>query len=584
MTFLMFGKSKFLVIPATIFTTFLGGFQLTFASFKDVPSTHVQYQSITTLETQKVIKGFADKTFKPDLRISRGEFLAMVFKDLGFNPPAQENWLAPYIKKASDLNVLTAAMNAKEYDWSKPISRIDAAKLAFPLEGVAVPYSNTITSAELFKDVKPTSSYASLVKVAKQNGIQSVKYPSMFAPMRLLTRGDAAEMVVQLQNVRIKETPGLTITFLDPDQVPVSGLDTADSDLISDPKFPILLDVWKRVSKNFYYQDKVNKGKLVYAAIEGLVNELGDKYTVFQEPVEANELTQHLQGQFEGIGASLDLIGNQLTVMKPLPNTPAEKAGLLAGDVITKINDRDTANITLLEALDEIRGVAGTTVKLTILRGSQTLKLDIVRAKITVTAVSGKILANGIAYIAIDEFTDTSFGDLLKVLDSFGKQTFKSIILDLRGNPGGYVDSAVDVAGKFIEKGKVVVSTVTTSGQKSYYNSNGPSDLAKYPIAVLINDSSASAAEILAAALQDLAGAKLVGEKSFGKGSVQEIENYSDNSLLKITIAHWLTPKGKDIHGIGLTPDINVGLTTDDLVNKRDPQLDKAVEYLLGLP
>lgn len=577
-------KSKLLVIPAVILTTFLGGFKLTFASFKDVPSTHVQYQPITTLETQKVVKGFADKTFKPDARISRGEFLAMVFKDLGFKAPSQENWLAPYIKKASELNVLTAAMNAKEYDWSQPISRIDAAKLAFPLEGLATPYSSNITASELYKDIKPTSQYASLVKVAKRNGIQSVKHPSMFAPMRLLTRGDAAEMIVQLQNVHNKETPGLTITFLDPDQVPVTGIDAADADLISDPKFPILLDVWKRVSKNFYYKDKVNKGKLVYAAIEGLVNELGDKYTVFQEPAQANQLTQQLQGQFEGIGASLDLIGNQLTVMKPLANTPAEKAGLIAGDVITKIDDKDTINFTLSEALDAIRGVAGTTVKLTILRGSQTLKFDIVRAKITVTAVNGKILANGIAYISIDEFTDTSFGDLLKVLESFGKQPFKSIILDLRGNPGGYVESAVDIAGKFVEKGKLVLSTVTISGEKSYYNSNGPADLAKYPIAVLINDSSASAAEILAAALQDLIGAKLVGEKSFGKGSVQEIENYSDNSLLKITIAHWLTPKGKDIHGVGLTPDIKVDLTTDDLVNKRDPQLNKAVEYLLGLP
>lgn len=555
------------------------------ALFKDVPETYPQAEAIKVLQLNKVISGYADGTFKPDKLVTRGEFLKMIFNDLGYrSAPTLEktpfldvpgnNWISPYVKKALEINIISANGAQPLFNPENPITRADAIKISFPIAGIPTPFYTDIDPAELFQDVRPTAWYAYLARAAKLHGILSVKQPELFWAKHLMTRGDAAELIYELQLAR---TDGGVNISIQPG--PTDNVDAISLQLLNNPKFSILMDVWKKANTEFYGKANINQDELVYGAIEGLVNKLGDQYTIFEEPSDALGLQKYLQGEFEGIGTVIDLIDNKMIILKTIPGSPAEKANLQTGDVIQKINGQDLSTMKISEVLDLIRGPAGTTVNLLIVRNTQNIEVSLIRAKIVFSSISGKMI-NGIAYISITEFTETSPADFTTTLNNLNKQSPKGYVLDLRNNPGGYLDSAIQMLGHFVENGITVVSTRAADGTTREFQTGGTAEMKGKPLVILADEGSASAAEIMAGALQDLKLGKLVGTKTYGKGSVQEITSYTDDSLLKISIAHWLTPKGRDINGVGLTPDVQVDLDQKLLLTGTDNQLQKALEIV----
>lgn len=321
----------------------------------------------------------------------------------------------------------------------------------------------------------------------------------------------------------------------------------------------------------------------VYGAIEGLAASYGDPYTTFFPPKENSSFTEEVRGDFEGIGMEVAIKDQTLTVVAPLKGTPAEKAGLKPGDQILKINKLATFGMTTEEAVDKIRGPRGTAVTLNIKRGTEEPKdITVTRDTITIPTIDTKLRDDGVFVISLYTFSANSGPLFRDALREFILSGSDKLILDLRGNPGGYLESAVDMASFFLPAGKTVV--IEDNGKKSeqiverskgynIFNSN-------LKMVVLIDQGSASASEILAGALHEQGVAKLVGEKSFGKGSVQELVQITPDTSLKVTIARWLTPNGHSISQNGLEPDVKVDFTKKDIENKFDVQLEKAADIL----
>ena len=343
-------------------------------------------------------------------------------------------------------------------------------------------------------------------------------------------------------------------------------------------------DAWQIIHTD-YVDQPVDNTKLLEGAITGMVQSLGDPHSQYMNPQVFKDATNELNGSFEGIGAYVDTSGTWLTITKPIAGSPAEKAGLMAGDQITAVNGVDMTGIKPEDVRLKVIGPAGTTVHLTVHRPGQSapLPFDIVRAQINIPSVSGKMLDNGIAYVQISDFGETTTDELKTQLTTLMAQNPKGLVLDLRDNPGGYLQTAVEVVSQFVDHGPVVYEQ-TSDGKKKEYDAISGGLATKIPMVVLINSNSASASEITAGALQDDARAKLVGVVSYGKGSVQIREPLSNNEgAVAITIAHWLTPKGTLIDKKGLTPDVYVPMTAADINAKRDPQLDAASQTLLDM-
>ena len=311
-----------------------------------------------------------------------------------------------------------------------------------------------------------------------------------------------------------------------------------------------------------------------------MVKSLGDPYTIFLTPQEAKMFIEDVKGTFEGIGIEIGIKKGQLQVIAPLEGTPAFRAGFKAGDKILKINDTPTVDLNLEQVVSMIRGPKGTKVKLTIFREGweKEKEIEIVRDIIQVPSLKWE-KKDGIIYIKIYNFTEKASLDFAKAAIEILKLPSRKIVLDLRNNPGGYLEVAQDIAGWFLEKGKTVLIEELANGEKKEYKSEGPSYFSDYKIVVLINGGTASGAEILAGSLRDNLGVLLVGEKSYGKGSVQGLEKLKEG-YLKITIAKWLTPSGKLISDVGLEPDEVVKMSDDE---EKDLQLEKAIEILKNL-
>ena len=350
--------------------------------------------------------------------------------------------------------------------------------------------------------------------------------------------------------------------------------------------FSLFWDAYNKIQKNYIDPSKITNQKIIYGAIEGMTNSLGDPYTNFFDPQQAQRFQQDLEGSFEGIGAEIGIKKDLLTIIAPLKGTPAEKAGLKSGDIVVKINGEDSTNMTADEAVDLIRGQKGTSVTLTILRDgwNNTKDIKIVRDTIKVPSIEWSLKDGDVAYIQIYQFDDTLPADFQTIALAILQSPAKKIVLDLRDDPGGYLEAAQNIAGWFLQKGQTI--TIEDFGKdkpQQTYKADGNSELANYPIVVLINQGSASASEILAGSLRDDRNVKLIGNKSFGKGCVQEVVNLKGGSFLKVTIANWLTPKGSSISNVGLTPDIKIDITDQDIQQKKDPQLDKALEIVNNL-
>ncbi len=337
---------------------------------------------------------------------------------------------------------------------------------------------------------------------------------------------------------------------------------------------------------NTKYIDKpVDQQKVLYGAISGAVSALGDPYTTFFTPQQFSNFKTQLAGNFDGIGAEVGAQEGQLVIIAPLDDAPAKRAGLMAGDVILKIDGADASQFTLDEAVSKIRGRKGTKVVLNIYRPStkKTQDYTITRDTIEIKSVKSQIKdINGkkIAVISITEFGDDTVDRFKTAANEALQNKVDGIVIDLRDDPGGYLDAAVSIASYWVNPGDVVVSEKHSDGSSNDYKATGNNTLAKIPTVVMINGGSASASEILTGALHDHGFAKTVGVKSFGKGSVQELINLPQSTAVKVTVAKWYTPNGVNINKNGLEPDTKVDLTADDITAKRDPQLDKALEQL----
>ncbi|RJR31060.1 S41 family peptidase [Candidatus Parcubacteria bacterium] len=344
--------------------------------------------------------------------------------------------------------------------------------------------------------------------------------------------------------------------------------------------FDLFWETWNYVKENSVKGDISDK-QLFYGALEGIVASIKDPYSIFLEPETAEKFDDELSGSFEGIGAEIGIKKNQLTVIAPLPGTPAQKAGLMAGDFILSIDGTDTSGIALDFAVSKIRGPKGTEVTLMIFRegGEEPFEVKIVRDKIDIVSVRWEMKSGDVAYIELMYFNGDTLEEFNKIVSRIIDLKPEAVILDLRNNPGGYLQTAVEVAGAWIEK-DVVVYEKGRDETKFSHKANGKARFKNLPTVVLINGGSASGSEIVAGALQDYKVATLVGETSFGKGSVQDLVKLSDGSSIKLTVAEWYTPSGRNINQEGIEPDIAVELTKDDYDNDRDPQLDKALEIL----
>ena len=347
--------------------------------------------------------------------------------------------------------------------------------------------------------------------------------------------------------------------------------------------FSLFWEAWKVLQERFTDKGKFDAKNLIYGAISGMVESLEDPYTVFFPPEEAKKFLEDIKGSFEGVGMEIGIRKGQLQVVAPLEGTPAQRAGLRAGDKILKINDTPTVDLAIDEAVNLIRGPKGTEVTLTIYREEweTSEEFKIIRAVIEIPSLKWEMKGDDIAYLKLYQFSERASFDFNQAAIEILSSPAQKIILDLRNNPGGYLEVAQDIAGWFFKKGETVVIEDFGQGkEQKIYQAQGNAGLVEYPIVVLINQGTASGSEILAGALRDNRGILLIGEKSFGKGSVQELERLSEGSSLKITVAKWLTPKGELITDKGLEPDIKIELTDEDYKTDKDPQLDKAIEII----
>ncbi len=337
---------------------------------------------------------------------------------------------------------------------------------------------------------------------------------------------------------------------------------------------------------NTKYVDRpLDQQKLMYGAVQGLVAAAGDPYTVFFDPNEAKAFTEQLQGSFSGIGAEVGVKDDQIVVIAPLDESPAQKAGLVPDDAILKIDGTSTQGMTVDEAVSKIRGQAGTSVKLTILSKNQKSpkEITIVRAKIEIKSVkleTKEVNGKKIAVIKLSQFGDDTRGLLDKTIDSVLTGNYSGVVLDLRNNPGGYLETAVSTIANWVGPDQVAVKEIGNDKSEKDSLTAGVARLKGLKTVILVNGGSASASEIVAGALQDYKAATIVGEKTFGKGSVQVLQSLKGDTEIKVTIAKWFTPLRRGIDKTGLEPDIKVELTADDITNKRDPQMDKALDLL----
>lgn len=356
-----------------------------------------------------------------------------------------------------------------------------------------------------------------------------------------------------------------------------------DGKLSQDVNFDLFWKVWDLLESSYVDKSKLNEKTMLYGAIKGMVSSVGDPYTVFMDPKISQDFSNDLAGTFEGIGAEVGMKADGITIVAPLPDMPAEKAGLKAGDRIIAIDGKTTSGLSVDEAVKQIRGPKGTDVKLTIYRKEFDQPKDFVikRDKIVVKSVNAKMRDDKIYLIEISNFNDDTQVLFDQAISKAVELSPKGIILDLRNNPGGYLETAIEMASEWVEEGPVV-SEQSADGKQTPFLARGRARAKNIPTVVLVNQGSASASEIVAGALQDAKEATIIGMQTFGKGSVQNLENLPDGSSVKITIAKWLTPNGTSINDTGIKPDIQIDLTADDFNNSKDPQFQAAVDVLNG--
>jgi carboxyl-terminal processing protease len=360
-------------------------------------------------------------------------------------------------------------------------------------------------------------------------------------------------------------------------------LPTCDGSLSTDQGFfGIFWEAWDILEQEFY-GELPEEDALPYAAIEGVIGSTGDPYTAFLDPIQAEIFRTDLQGGFEGIGATVRLgADGQLLIVQPLPGWPAIEAGLRAGDVVLQVDGTALQGMSLYEAISLIRGPAGTSVRLLVQREEEDdpFEIEITRTRIELPSVESQLFEDNLGYVRLRDFGETAGREIKAALIELEANELDGLIFDLRGNRGGYLSIAVQVTSEFVGEGPVLIERFKDGHERRYPAAKGGLAL-DVPLVVLVDGGSASASEIAAGAIQDTGRGVLIGTTTLGKGSVQTVHELSDGSELRVTIAHWFTPNDRAIHGVGLEPDIELEMSEQDILDERDPQLDRAIEYLM---
>ncbi|MCA9374606.1 MAG: S41 family peptidase [Candidatus Gracilibacteria bacterium] len=583
-------KSTFSMRIAAAMGIFLIIPQFALASFRDVGSLHPYYDAISSLEEKGIVKGVGENFFRPDEPVSKAAFFKIAFQHAGYLPtngiyetpftdvPA-DSWFAPYVKTALSLNLIKFNPDSPDFKGDQPITRLDALKLILPLEGIPAPLNDS--SPLIFQDVITDSLSIHYIKAAQNAGIFLPEEQPYFFPNRVLTRAEAAYLVHQAEIYRNSLSYPTELPDFETFELDNSYLN--GSSIIDNDKFPIFLNIWTKLNAESIYKDQFDPDDLIYGAISGMVQSIPDEQALFQDPESALEFEQSLTGNYEGIGTIIDIFEDQFLIVTILDGAPADKAGLKAGDIILKIDGEEVSSYSIDDLLDAIKGPSGTSLTMTVDRDGRQMTFTVTREEIALDTVffqSSLDVPADIGYIAIYQFTETTALDFEQLLEETMASNPHGLIIDLRDNPGGYVDAAISILDLFIPKGEVIVS-FNISGEKTYTTSTGAGNIPEdFPIMILVNENTASASEIVAGAMQVHDVATLIGTQTFGKGTVQEVNFYNDGSLFKFTIAEWLTPDEQSINHTGLIPDIVVEETKSDAIGETDSQLEKAIQEI----
>lgn len=509
-----------------------------------------------------------------DVAVTRGEFVQAAVTL--FSTPSSRITL-PYrrIPKALESAAASAyALKAlevfgSEFYPARSITRGEALYVVMKLQKV------TAKPTTVFRDAKAAGeAIASAVQAAVSNGWMEPQSATQFGVTDTLMGIDARLLLRKVLGEGGIQNGGMTTDGIPTIQIKLNPGISASSQL---PKGQILQNLWGIIQSDYLHTEKIQPDVAAYDAAEALVNSLDDPYSVFYRPQKAQDFNDRINGEVSGIGAQVEESKDGLiTVVTPITGSPAEKAGIKPGDLILSVDGVSLKGLSVEDAVAKIRGPVGTTVKLTISRNGNQFDLSVVRDVVKVPEISISWQGN-VAVVKLAQFGKLTDSDLRAQMEKIQLQNPTGMILDLRNNPGGLLHAADTVCANFLPKGSVVAQIKARSGTTTEQTDDDPSILPSVPLVVLVNKGSASAAEIVAGALQDAGRAKIVGEQSFGKGTVQEVLEFSDRSSLKLTIAEWFTPNGRAINGKGVTPDVVVTSTGD-----RDEQMSRALLILQG--
>lgn len=515
--------------------------------------------------------------------VRRGEWIKTLLTNAGYTPTDAElmadsvftdvekdTWYVAYGNKAAQLGLVPLDAEHTTLGPKETIGRAEALKMALHIAGIPAP-AYVMKDEVKFSDVAADDWFAPYaVKAIELKIFDDDKF---FRPEKKLTAEEADDLLETINNYTGKNTAEGTITIED-----------STNTLDDMPHGDIFSDVWDKIVEQFYAPGgtDMTTEDISYGAIQGMVEALDDPHSIFETPTEATSVIQTLNGEFVGIGVYISDMGGEIMIAGFTEGSPAEKAGLMVNDVIVSVDSADVTEKTLNETAALITGTEGTDVTIGVQRNGETYSYTITRAVIEVTYTQDKLLPNGIWYIKFTLFSENTATEIADAIADLQAQdnTPQGLILDLRYNPGGYLDAAQILLSHFMEEGEMVFKIANTVNSIDF-SSVGPNDLAGIPVVVLMNDSSASAAEVTAAVLQEAGIAKVVGTPSYGKSTTQALYTYPDGSLLKLTIAEWLTPGGASVNGIGVTPDVIVERTAEDLESGYDPQLETAKAVIL---
>lgn len=574
------------------------------AKFADVPEDHIYFEAISDLESRKVVQ--RRENFYPDRFITRAEFYKIIFNYVGFVAETGENqtvfadvaandWFAGYVNKAYDLHLVKFQPANPNFHPGISVRRSDALRAIFSLFGVSNPKvvgKGTLQCTDVFADDPDRHLFVTAEKMGLFDSISDRRC----VPSKVLTRGEMADLILRV-NKFLEVNGGGFMPVAVPElrtedkkvSVGENGLEITLSvggddvfldntkDVLGNDRFNVFLSVWSEIHRQYVFQDKVDDNELIYGAVKGMVNTLKDPHSEFQNPAEAQAFDDSLNGTFQGIGTSVDMVDGSFTIVAPLKGSPAEKAGLKSGDVILEVDGKGVVGLSADEIIALIKGPEGSSVKLLIKRGESVFTKDVVRNVIELPSIESELKGADVAYLQITVFTEDTAERFMEEMKKLNLDEVGKLVIDLRHNPGGYLDATLEILNHFVPKGKKTARIELGDGRVEEYFSEGPAEFADLKIVILVNEGSASASEILAGSLQDHGLARIVGVKTFGKGTVQQVLEFSDGSQLKLSVANWFTPNGRNLNEIGLEPDVVV---EDGGTPGEDLQLRKAIELL----